>query len=278
MPSLAVRPRRAAQRPPSSRQVLTAVGPQPPNEGNPTAKSFCVLKAALAVLVAGSDLPRVKGRRSHGAALEATGDGQVECGRAYTSAGRRPDGWQEPVSQAPSSPGRGGSSPSFSTSGLKPAEAARLHSVPPTRTGAGVVPEAVGSPVAQWAEAIGACNREPGPHAEQNAKEGGLQVQPQCLGRAGGQPRTSTRLLQKLQVGPLCCAGSGDRQLGQLGSVQRGREVLLSGRANRRSSDAVGSQHGSVEPLHRSGCSGPVSRIAGIQLLAPGSRTQTEAR
>ena len=87
-----------------------------------------------------------------------------------------------------------------------------LHSVPPTRTGAGVVPEAVGSPVAQWAEAIGACNREPEPHAEQNPKEGGLQVQPQCLGRAGGQPRTSTGLLQKLQVGPLCFAGSGDGQ------------------------------------------------------------------
>ena len=79
----------------------------------------------------------------------------------------------------------------------------------PTRTGAGVVPEAVGSPVAQWAEAIGACNREPEPHAEQ---EGGLQVQPQCLGRAGGQPRTSPGLLQKPQVGPLCFAGSGDGQ------------------------------------------------------------------
>ena len=150
-----------------------------------------------------------------------------------------------------------------------------LHSVPPTRTGAGVVPEAGGSPVAQWAEAIGACNREPEPHAEQ---EGGLQVQPQCLGRAGGQPRTSPGLLQKPQVGPLCFAGSGDGQLGQLGSVQRGREVLLSGRADRRSSDAVGSQHGSVEPLHRSGGSGPVSRIAGIQLLAPGSRNPNKGQ
>ena len=36
-----------------------------------------------------------------------------------------------------------------------------LHSVPPTRTGAGVVPEAVGSPVAQWAEAGAACGAEP---------------------------------------------------------------------------------------------------------------------
>ena len=76
----------------------------PAPEGNElqalaTAKSFCVLKAALAVLVGGSDLPRMKGRRSHGAALEATGDGQVESGRVADAPGRKihigwaPAGW-----------------------------------------------------------------------------------------------------------------------------------------------------------------------------------------
>ena len=82
-----------------------------------------------------------------------------------------------------------------------------LHSVPTTRTGSGVVTEAVSSSVAQWAEAVGACDREPEPHAEKNPKEGGFQVQSQGLGRAGGQPGASTGLLQKLQVGSLCFAG-----------------------------------------------------------------------
>ena len=124
-----------------------------------------------------------------------------------------------------------------------------LHSVPTTWTGSGVVPEAVSSSVAQWAEAVGACDREPEPHTEKNPKEGGFQVQSQGLGRAGGQPGASTGLLQKLQVGSLCFAGGRNGQLGQLGFVQAGGKVLLSGRANRRSSDAIGSQHGSVEPF-----------------------------
>ena len=194
--------------------------PAPPsgfgNEGNElqalaTAKSFCVLKAALAVLVGGSDLPRMKGRRSHGAALEATGDGQVESGRAADAPGRKihigwaPAGWLAGARFAGTKFGRTrrkqsellnlGAQASRSRPGgdHSPEAVVPLHSVPPTRTGAGVVPEAVGSPVAQWAEAIGACNREPEPHAEQNPKEGGLQVQPQCLGRPGGQPRTSSK-------------------------------------------------------------------------------------
>ena len=191
----------------------------------------------------------------------------------YTSAGRRPDGWQEPVSQAPSSAGRGGSSPSFSTSGLRPAEAARVATTvrrrlclftlsPPHGQARAWSPKrsAVPSHSGQKPSVLATGSRS----RMRRRTRKGFQVQSQGLGRAGGQPGASTGLLQKLQVGSLCFAGGRNGQLGQLGFVQTGRKVLLSGRANRRSSDAIGSQHGSVEPLHRSSGGRPVSRVAGV--------------
>ena len=105
-----------------------------------------------------------------------------------------------------------------------------LAAVPPTRTYASMVSEAVRHPVAERAVALRRCDGEAEAHAKQNTEERRLKSQAKGFSRAGLQPSASTRLLQQLQVGTIGFAGAGGNQGLELSSVQGGGEHLLLGR------------------------------------------------
>ena len=101
-----------------------------------------------------------------------------------------------------------------------------LAAVPPTRTYASMVSEAVRHPVAERAVALRRCDGEAEAHAKQNTEERRLKSQAKRFSRAGLQPSASTRLLQQLQVGTIGFAGAGGNHSAAHASEQEEAEAM----------------------------------------------------